>query len=59
MLAGLGTVVAGAAQASKGFSELAMTISMMASSVLLVWAIVTSILMWRLAPQLAGGSDAM
>jgi hypothetical protein len=58
LLGGLGTVVAGAAQASTGFSGLAMTIGMLASSVLLVWVILAGILMWRLAPQLAGDSDA-
>jgi hypothetical protein len=51
---GLGTVAAGAVQASTGFSALAMTISMTASSVLLVWVTVVGILMWRLKPQSAG-----
>ncbi len=58
LLGGLGTVVAGAAQASTGFSGLAMTLSMLASSVVLVWAILAGILMWRLVPRLAGHSDA-
>ena len=58
LLGGLGTVAAGAAQASTGFSALAMTLSMLTSSVLLIWTILAGILMWRLAPQLAGDSDA-
>jgi hypothetical protein len=52
LLDGLGMVAAGAAQASSGFSALAMTISMTASSVLLLWIILAGILMWRLAPRL-------
>lgn len=58
LLGGLGAVAAGAAQASTGFSGLAMTLSMLASSVLLFWAILVGVLMWRLAPRLGGGSDA-
>lgn len=58
LLGGLGAVAAGAAQASTGFSSLAMTLSMLASSVLLVWVILAGILMWRLAPRLAGDGDA-
>lgn len=58
LLGGLGTVAAGAAQASTGFSSLAMTLSMAASSVLLVWAILVGALMWRLASRLAGEGDA-
>jgi hypothetical protein len=54
----LGTVVAGTAQASTGFSGLAMNLSMLASFVLLVWAVLAGILMWRLAPRLGGDSDA-
>jgi hypothetical protein len=53
LLGGLGTVVAGAAQASTGFSGLAMTLSMLASAVLLLWAILTGVLLWRSAPKLA------
>ncbi|NJM28357.1 MAG: hypothetical protein HC856_09365 [Pseudanabaena sp. RU_4_16] len=49
---GLGTVGAGAAQASTGFSDLSMILSMSTSVVLLVWAIAVGILMWQLAPQL-------
>jgi len=58
LLGGLGTVAAGAAQASTGLSGLAMTLSMLSSSVLLVWAILAGVLMWRSAPQLAGDCDA-
>lgn len=58
LLGGLGTVAAGAAQASTGFSGLAMTLSMLSSSVPLIWAILAGILMWRLAPRLADHSDA-
>ncbi len=57
LLGGLGTVAAGAAQAATGFSGFAMTLSMLTSSVLLIWAILAGILMWRLAPQLAGDGD--
>jgi hypothetical protein len=39
LLDGLGMAAAGGAQASSGFSALAMTISMTASSVLLLWII--------------------
>ncbi len=54
LLGGLGTVAAGAAQASTGFSGLAMTLSMLTSFVLIIWVILAGMLMWRLAPELAG-----
>jgi hypothetical protein len=54
LLDGLGMVAAGAAQAATGFSALAMTLSMAASSVLLIWIILAGIFMWRLAPRLEG-----
>ena len=54
LLDGLGMVAAGAAQAATGFSALAMTLSMAASSVLLIWIILAGVLMWRLAPRLEG-----
>jgi hypothetical protein len=57
LLGGLGLVAAGAAQASTGFSGLAMDLSMLASSVLLVWAILAGVLMWRLASRPAGAGD--
>jgi hypothetical protein len=50
-LDGWGMLAAGAAQASLGFSGLAMTLSMLATSTLLVWMILAGILMWRLASQ--------
>jgi hypothetical protein len=53
LLGGLGTVAAGAAQASAGFSSLAMTLSMPASSLLLAWAVLAGVYMWRLALRLA------
>jgi hypothetical protein len=48
-LDGLGMAAAGTAQASMGFSGLAMTLSMLATSMFLVWMILAGILMWRLA----------
>jgi hypothetical protein len=57
LLDGLGMAAAGGAQASSGFSALAMTISMTASSVLLLWIILAGILMWRLAPRLGNNAD--
>jgi hypothetical protein len=51
--------MAGAAQASTGFSGMAMTLSMAASAVLLLWVILAAVHMWRLAPQLgADGEEA-
>lgn len=59
LLGGLGMVAAGAAQASTGFSDVAMTLSMLASTVLLLWSILTGVLLWRSAPQVAcDGDDA-
>jgi hypothetical protein len=63
MLGGLGTLAAGAAQAATGFSGLAMLLSMSASTVLLIWAVLAGLLVWRLAPYLAkddaaGSTDA-
>ncbi len=52
LLGGLGTVAAGVAQAYTGFSGLAMALSMPASGVLLVWAVVVGAFLWRLAPEL-------
>jgi hypothetical protein len=49
---GLGTVAAGVAQASTGFSGLAMTLSMLASAVLLGWVLLAGVLMWRSARTL-------
>lgn len=47
LLGGLGTVAAGGALAFTGFSAFAMTLSMLASVVLLVWAILVGLLLWR------------
>jgi hypothetical protein len=58
LLGGLGTFAGGLAQATTGFSELAMTLSIPSGFVLLVWAIVVGVLMWRLAPKLACGESA-
>jgi hypothetical protein len=58
LLGGLGTVAAGAAQAATGFSGVAMMLSMLASAVLLLWTMLTGVLLWRLAPTLAGDRDA-
>ena len=58
LLGGLGLVATGAAQASTGFSDLAMTLSMVASSVFLIWVILVGMLMWRLAPRLVSDNDA-
>lgn len=58
LLDGLGMVAAGAAQASTGFSGLAMTISMTASSGLLVWVMLAGVWMWRAAPRLAHRNHA-
>jgi len=49
---GAATVAAGMAQASTGFSSLSMTLSMPASVMLLVWAIVVGAVMWRDARSL-------
>jgi len=57
LLGGLGMVAAGAAQASTGFSGLAMDLSMSASIVLLVWTVVVGLLMWR--PASGFGAKAM
>ena len=55
---GLGTVAAGVAQASTGFSGLAMTLSMLASAVLLGWVLLAGVVLWRLAQRLPRESDA-
>ncbi len=50
---GAGTVGAGLAQASTGFSGLSMTLSMVTSVILLVWVLAAAVLMWRVIPQLS------
>ena len=57
LLGGLGTAVAGVAQAYTGFSPLAMTLSMPAGCLLLGWALMVGVFLWRLAPRLAGEGD--
>ena len=52
LIGGAGTVAAGVSQAYAGFSPVTMTISMSASSVLLLWAVAVGVVMWRLAPGL-------
>jgi hypothetical protein len=54
---GLGMAAAGAAQGTMGFSGLAMTPSMLASSVLLVWVILAGVLMWRSASRSDGDGE--
>ena len=59
LLDGSGMAAAGAAQASTGFSGLAMALSMLASSVFLAWAVLAGVLMRRWAIQSGGGGDAV
>jgi hypothetical protein len=58
LVGGLGAIAGGLAQAVGGFSDLAMALSMPASLVLIVWAITTGVLMWRLAPRLSSQTEA-
>ena len=58
LLGGLGTVAVGLEQAYHAFSELALNLFMVVGTVDLIWATLTGILMWRLAPQLVRDSDA-
>jgi hypothetical protein len=51
LLDGVGMAAAGAAQASMGFAEPAMTISMLASSALVLWFVAAGGLMWRMSPD--------
>lgn len=53
LLGALGTVSAGVVQARTGFSALAMMLSMPASCLLMLWAILVGLFLWRLAPDLA------
>jgi hypothetical protein len=48
LLDGAGVTAAGAAQAKVGFAEPAMTMSMVASSGMLIWLVIIAVLMWRL-----------
>ena len=54
VLGGLATVAIGLEQASGGFSPLSLDLFMVVGPVDLLWVIVTGVLMWRLAPRLAG-----
>jgi uncharacterized protein (DUF983 family) len=56
LLGGVVTVAAGIAQAYTGFSTLAMRLSMGGGSVLLLWAMIVGVFMWRLAPRLPVGN---
>jgi len=58
LLGGLGLIAAGCAQASTGFSAVAMTLSMTASAVLLLWIVLVGVLMWQVIPMLTGERDA-
>ena len=58
VLGGLATVAIGLEQASGGFSPLSLDLFMVVGPVDLLWVIVTGVLMWRLAPRLAGEGDA-
>lgn len=57
LISGAGMAAAGTAQASTGFSGLAMTLSMLATSMFLVWIIFAGLRMWRLADRVDGESD--
>jgi hypothetical protein len=58
LLDGLAMSAAGAAQASTGFSDLAMALSMVSSSVSLAWGVLAGVFMWRSAASRPGGGDA-
>jgi hypothetical protein len=55
LLDGAAMLAAGAAQAATGFSDLAMTLSMAASAVFLLWALLVGLFMGRLRPRQSGG----
>jgi hypothetical protein len=59
LLGGLGTLAAGIAQAYTGFSPLAMMLSMPASCMLLFWAIVAGLFLWRLASRLEAPASSV
>lgn len=58
VLTGVGLAAAGAIQAQTGFSDVAMTVGMLASSLLLLWFVLSGALMWRLAVRSALLGDA-
>lgn len=57
LLGGLGTLAAGVAQAHTGFSAVAMMLGMPANALLLLWAGVVGVFLWRLAPGLSERTD--
>jgi hypothetical protein len=59
LLGGFVTLGAGIAQAYTGFSALAMMLSMPGGFVLLLWAIVVGVFLWRLAPALSETNGAV
>jgi hypothetical protein len=58
ILGGLATVAVGLEQASGGFSPLSLNLFMVVGPVDLAWVCITGVLMWRLAPRLAGDATA-
>jgi hypothetical protein len=59
LLGALGIVAAGVVQAYTGFSPLAMMLSMPASCMLLFWAIVAGLFLWRLASRLEAPASSV
>ncbi len=57
LVGSLGLLASGAAQASTGFSGLAMALSMPSSIALLVWSILIGAFMWRSVARLTGDSE--
>ena len=57
LLDGLGMAAAGAAQAAMGFRDVAMALSMLSGSVLVVWMVLVAALMWRWASRSSGDGD--
>jgi Domain of unknown function (DUF4386) len=58
LVGGVTTLAAGVAQAYTGFSPLAMTLSMPSSTLLLLWAVFSGVLLRRLAPELSARNGA-
>jgi len=56
LVSGIGSLAAGVAQAHTGFAPVAMTLSMTASTFLLVWVLGVGIVMWRLGRKLQDAS---
>ena len=54
LLNGLGMAAAGAAQAAMGFRGVAMALSMLSGSVLVLWMVLVAALMWRRASRSSG-----